>query len=62
MGAVLADQASGSTASGSTSGEFVVDVSAGRLARMTAEVIGQVQSQAGGQMPVRTRVMMTLLP
>jgi len=37
MGAVLADQASGSTASGSTSGEFVVDVSAGRLARMTTD-------------------------
>jgi len=48
--------------SGSTTGEFVVDVRARRLARMTTEANGQVESQAGGRMPVRTRVTMTLLP
>lgn len=62
MSSTLADQASGTTVSGSMSGEFVVDVSAGRLARMTTEANGQVESQAGGQMPIRTRMMMTLLP
>jgi len=62
MSSTPADQASGTTVSGSMSGEFVVDVSAGRLARMTTEANGQVESQAGGRMPVRTRVTMTLLP
>jgi len=62
IGMATAVQSEAIAVSGSTTGEFVVDVRARRLARMTTEVNAQVESPAGGQMPVRTRMMMTLLP
>jgi len=62
IGLGTAGQPEAIAVSGSTTGEFVVDVSAGRLARMTTEVNAQVESQAAGRMPVRTRLTMTLLP
>lgn len=62
IGLGAAGQPEAIAVSGSTTGEFVFDVSARRLARMTTEVNAQVESQAGGQVPVRTRMMMTVVP
>ena len=62
IGLGAAGQPEAIAVSGSTTGEFVLDVSARRLARMTTEVNAQVESQAGGQVPVRTRMMMALVP
>jgi len=62
IGMATAVQSEPTAVSGSITGEFVVDVRAKRLARMTTEVSAQVESQDGSQMPVRTRLTMTLLP